>query len=63
MIGRNRSLFGSNYLLKTRFENVQGLIPGNNVRYAGIQAGTVKKLQILKMGLSNTKIVVTLNYL
>lgn len=47
MIGRNRSLFGSNYLLKTRFENVQGLIPGNNVRYAGIQAGTVKKLQIL----------------
>lgn len=47
MIGRNRSLFGSNYLLKTRFENVNGLIPGNNVRYAGIQAGTVKKLEIL----------------
>jgi len=47
MIGRNRSLFGSNYLLKTRFENVQGLIPGNNVRYAGIQAGTVKHIEIL----------------
>jgi phospholipid/cholesterol/gamma-HCH transport system substrate-binding protein len=47
MIGRNRSLFGSNYILKTRFENVQGLIPGNNVLYAGIQAGTVKKLEIL----------------
>lgn len=47
MIGRNRSLFGSNYLLKTRFENVQGLIAGNNVRYAGIQAGTVKDLEIL----------------
>jgi len=47
MIGRNISLFGSNYKLKSRFENVQGLIPGNNVRYAGIQAGTVKELEIL----------------
>jgi len=47
MIGRNRSLFGSTYLLKVRFENVQGLIPGNNVRYAGIQAGTVKRIDIL----------------
>lgn len=47
MIGRNRSLFGSTYLLKARFENVQGLIPGNNVRYAGIQAGTVKNIDIL----------------
>lgn len=56
MIGKNRSLFGSNYLLKTRFENVQGLIPGNNVRYAGIQAGTVKDLQIL----NDTTIEVTM---
>lgn len=47
MIGRNINLFGSNYKLKSRFENVQGLIPGNNVRYAGIQAGTVKELEIL----------------
>jgi len=47
MIGRNRSLFSSTYLLKARFENVQGLIPGNNVRYAGIQAGTVKYIDIL----------------
>lgn len=47
MIGKNKSLFGSNYILKTRFENVQGLIPGNNVRYAGIQTGTVKNLNIL----------------
>lgn len=56
MIGRNRSLFGSNYLLKTRFDNVQGLIPGNNVRYAGIQAGTVKDLVIL----NDTTIEVTM---
>jgi phospholipid/cholesterol/gamma-HCH transport system substrate-binding protein len=47
MIGRNRSLFGSNYILKARFENVQGLVPGNNVRYSGIQSGTVKTIEIV----------------
>lgn len=47
MIGKNQSLFGANYILKVRFENVQGLKPGNNVRYGGIQAGTVKKINIL----------------
>jgi phospholipid/cholesterol/gamma-HCH transport system substrate-binding protein len=47
MIGRNKSLFGSSYLLKAKFENVQGLIPGNNVRYSGIQAGTVKNIKII----------------
>lgn len=47
MIGRNKSLFGSSYLLKAKFENVQGLIPGNNVRYSGIQAGTVKTIKII----------------
>src|SRR5665647_546677 len=47
MIGKNRNLFGNNYVLKTRFENVQGLIAGNNVRFSGIQAGTVKSIKIL----------------
>ncbi|MBL7747986.1 MAG: MCE family protein [Chitinophagaceae bacterium] len=56
MIGRNRNLFGDNYVLKARFENVQGLVSGNNVRFAGIQAGTVKKIRIL----SDTVIEVTM---
>lgn len=47
MIGKNRNMFGSTYLLKARFENVQGLVAGNNVRFSGIQAGTVKHLEIL----------------
>ena len=47
MIGRNRHLFGSNYLLRARFENVQGLKPGHNVRYSGIEVGTVKKVIFL----------------
>jgi phospholipid/cholesterol/gamma-HCH transport system substrate-binding protein len=46
MIGKNRSLFGANFILKARFENIQGLKPGNNVRFAGIDAGTVEKINI-----------------
>ena len=47
MIGKNRHLFGANYLLKARFENVQGLKPGHNVRYSGIEIGTVKEVSFL----------------
>lgn len=46
-IGKNRNLFGANYILRARFENVQGLKAGNNVRYAGIDVGTVKSIDIL----------------
>lgn len=47
MIGKNRNFFGSNFNLKSRFENVQGLKIGNNVRYAGIDIGTVDKIVVL----------------
>lgn len=47
MIGKNRNLFGPAFVLKAQFENVQGLVPGNNVRFSGIQIGTVKRINIL----------------
>lgn len=47
MIGKNQHLFGSTYTLKVRFENVQGLVAGNNVRFSGIETGTVKRINIL----------------
>jgi phospholipid/cholesterol/gamma-HCH transport system substrate-binding protein len=47
MIGKNQHLFGDTYILKARFENIQGLVTGNNVRYAGIQTGTVKEINVL----------------
>ena len=47
MIGKNRNLFGSSFALKARFENVQGLAPGNNVRFSGIEIGTVKHIDII----------------
>jgi phospholipid/cholesterol/gamma-HCH transport system substrate-binding protein len=56
MIGKDKNLFGSTYVLKVRFENTQGLVPGNNVRFSGIQTGTVKKVTIL----NDTTIEVTM---
>lgn len=47
MIGKNRNLFGPSFILKAQFDNVLGLVPGNNVRYSGIEIGTVKKINIL----------------
>jgi phospholipid/cholesterol/gamma-HCH transport system substrate-binding protein len=47
MIGKNQNLFGSTFILKARFENASGLMPGNNVRFAGINAGTVKEVVVL----------------
>lgn len=47
LIGQNQHFFGSNYSLKARFRNVAGLMPGNNVRFSGIQCGTVKDIEII----------------
>lgn len=58
MIGRNKNLFGSSFTLKARFENVQGLVSGNNVRYAGIEIGTVKKIHIINDTLVEVMMVV-----
>jgi phospholipid/cholesterol/gamma-HCH transport system substrate-binding protein len=46
-IGVNRNIFGNRFKLYTNFHNVKGLQTGNNVRYAGIDVGTVKKIEIL----------------
>ncbi|HEY1112477.1 MAG TPA: MlaD family protein [Chitinophagaceae bacterium] len=47
MIGKSENMFGAKYMLKAHFDNVQGLVPGNNVRYGGIVAGTVKEVRII----------------
>ncbi len=47
IIGQNQNFFGSNFSLKARFHNVNGLMPGNNVRFSGIQCGTVKDIEII----------------
>jgi len=56
MLGKEKNLFGSTFTLKAHFENVNGLKSGNNIRFSGIEVGTVKKVVIL----SDTLIEVTM---
>jgi phospholipid/cholesterol/gamma-HCH transport system substrate-binding protein len=46
MIGAKRSLFGSTFKISAPFYNVNGLMVGHNVRYAGINVGTVESIEI-----------------
>lgn len=47
LLGKNQSLFGSDLEIKAQFRAVNGLVKGNNVRYAGIEVGTVRQVELL----------------
>ena len=47
LIGNYQHMFGSHYILRANFSNVGGLRTGNNVRYAGVEVGTVKQMNII----------------
>ncbi len=46
LIGNKQNLFGSTVSISARFYNVSGLMKGNNVRFAGIDVGTVESVNI-----------------
>lgn len=55
-IGINRNLFVSTFKLKSHFKNVSGLKVGNNVRFSGINVGSVDEIEFV----SDTVVVVKL---
>lgn len=56
LIGKNHNLFGSDFRIRARFSNLSGLSEGNNVLFSGIQAGTVKTINMI----NDTTIEVTM---
>ncbi|PBQ30505.1 hypothetical protein CNR22_01555 [Sphingobacteriaceae bacterium] len=46
-IGNKQNLFGSTFRIAARFYNVNGLTKGNNVRFAGIDIGTVASVKVV----------------
>lgn len=46
-IGTKQNLFGNTFKIVAKFRNVNGLMKGNNVRFAGIDVGTVKSIEII----------------
>lgn len=49
-IGSRQHIFTKNIQLHAVFENVSGLQIGNNVRYSGINVGTVNKIEMKEVG-------------
>lgn len=47
MIGQGKDLFKKTFTISAYFQNVNGLQNGNNVRYAGIDIGTVKSINMV----------------
>lgn len=46
-IGARQNMFGNTIEVSTVFKNVNGLQEGNNVRFSGINVGTVSELEII----------------
>lgn len=46
-IGNKKNMFGKTTTISALFNNVNGLQLGNNVRYAGINIGTVTTIEML----------------
>jgi phospholipid/cholesterol/gamma-HCH transport system substrate-binding protein len=47
IIGRQKNLFIPVYRLSTTFHNVSGLQVGNNIRFSGIDVGTIDNIMII----------------
>lgn len=56
MIGKNRNLLGNTFAIKAVVTNVNGLVPGNNVRFKGIDVGTVERIELA----NDSSIIITM---
>ena len=50
LIGAKSNMFSNTFKVYATFEDVKGLMTGNNVRFSGITVGTVQKIEIVKAG-------------
>lgn len=46
-IGKQKNLFGNTFRLKTQFKTVSGLKVGNNIRFSGINVGTIDGIELI----------------
>ena len=57
-IGQRQNIFAKTFSVSTNFNNVNGLIKGNNVRYSGINVGTVKTISMINDSTINVTMVI-----
>ena len=56
-VGKQKNMFASVFTLKIIFNNVSGLKPGNNIRFGGINIGTVESIVLI----TDTSVLVNLS--
>jgi len=61
MMGEKRRLFGSTFRIRANFHNVNGLMSGNNVRFSGINVGTVENVQIISDSMVEVTMIIEEN--
>src|SRR4051812_26184142 len=57
LIGKSKNLIGKNFKLVATFRNVSGLQEGNNVRFIGINIGTIKSIDIISDTFARVELV------
>jgi phospholipid/cholesterol/gamma-HCH transport system substrate-binding protein len=57
-VGKQKNLFGSTFTLQSQFKTVTGLKVGNNVRFSGINVGTVSEIELLTDSAVVVKLVI-----
>ncbi|MDR6844385.1 MlaD family protein [Flavobacterium granuli] len=57
-VGKQKNLFGSTFTLQSQFKTVTGLKVGNNVRFSGINVGTVSEIELITDSAVVVKLVI-----
>lgn len=58
LIGRQKNLFNPTFTLSTTFRNVSGMQVGNNIRFSGINVGTVDDISIINDTTVQVKMII-----
>ena len=58
LIGQRQNIFSKTFTISANFNNVNGLIQGNNVRYSGINVGTVKTISMINDSTINVIMII-----
>jgi phospholipid/cholesterol/gamma-HCH transport system substrate-binding protein len=58
MIGKNQNIFGTSMIIRVHMKEVNGLLPGNNVRYKGLNVGTVADIEMINDSIIEVELLV-----
>lgn len=61
-IGNKKNMFSSTIIISSNFNDVSGLIVGNNVRYFGMDIGTVEEIRMYNETSVNVKMIIDEEY-